>query len=102
MNSTGIYRQLHLRQDAFDLLARRFEPWRQLEMRTQIFECLVDQKSRRVGCDLKEHAARFTKVDGMEVLAVEYRRYVQPCSRQLRLPRALRFVRFGSEGYVVH
>jgi hypothetical protein len=58
------------RQHALDLLATRFEKLRQLQIPTKGLDRLVDRKSRKIGRDLEQNAARLAEVDRAEVLTV--------------------------------
>ena len=69
--------KLNGRQNAFDFLPVRLEPGRQLKGFAELFHWLVDGEAGRIGGQLKQNAARFTEVNGTEVAAIEYRRYVQ-------------------------
>ena len=62
---------------------------------------LVDSEPRRIGSKLKEHATRFTEIDGMEVLAVDHRRGITTDRNHLRAQRELHLVVRHPPGDVV-
>src|SRR5579883_2936369 len=59
----------------FDAFADRFQPWRQLQCRSQRVRGLVDQKSGTVGRDFEEHTAGLSEVNRPEVLAIDDARH---------------------------
>src|SRR6185295_17074165 len=64
-------RQVNARQYRLDLRAIWLVLLGQLELQAQLVHRLVDRKAGRIGRDLEEHAAGLTKVDGVEVIAID-------------------------------
>src|SRR4029077_17579105 len=69
--------QVNRRKNLFDAFPAWLQPGWQFERLTQLFRRLVNGKTGRIGRQLEQHAARLTKIDGMEVAAIHHRCNVQ-------------------------
>src|SRR5438094_8850850 len=93
---------MNVRQQRFDLEAARLEPWRQLERLAQRFSRLVNKEARGIRRNLKKNPTRLSKVNRMEILAVEHGSNAQASARQLVARLALSFVVRRAKGDVVN
>ena len=71
-------------------------------MGAQLVHGLIRRKARRIGRNLKQHAARFVKIDGVKILAVGHRRNVKTRFGEFQLPGQLRFLAFRTERHVMN
>ena len=58
----------------FDRASMRFELFGELQTFAKMLGRLVDCESRTVGCDLKQDPAGLAKINGVKILAIDYRR----------------------------
>src|SRR3981081_94618 len=70
----------------------RFVLRRQSQILSQLLDRLINGESRRIGRDFEENAARLTKIDRVEVLAIDHRRNGQTGRDELFSPGDLFFV----------
>ena len=62
------------RQRAFDLPAVRLEERREHELLAQMRGIFVNREAGAFGCQLEQHAARFSEIDGLEPETIDHRR----------------------------
>src|SRR6202035_2415161 len=84
--------QFNWQKNLFNVCAAFFEPRRQFKRFAKMFDRLIECESWRIGGNFKENAARFTKIDGMEVGSIEHGRDVQGHSRKGLAPLKLRTI----------
>ena len=65
-------------QDVFDVGALGFEPRRQFETRTQIFDLFVHREARPGRGQFYNVAVGIVGIDASEVNPIQYRRNLQP------------------------
>ena len=81
--------QLDFGQGFFDSGVVLRKPGWELECFSEMLDRLVECEARWIGCDLKEHTAGFSNVDGAEVGAVEHGCDVQVDFRKRLTPVGL-------------
>src|SRR6202022_834879 len=77
------------RKRYIQLVAANLEPGRQAQGRSKGLDTLVDCEAWTIGRDLEEHPARLTKVDRLEVIAVDDGRHVEPAFDERFAPLGL-------------
>ena len=93
---------LQSRKTPLDGSPQGFVLLRQFQVMTQAFISFIHRKTRRIGCNFKEHATRFMKVDGFEIFPVDYRGYGKPTINQQSSPVLLFIVCRCSKGNVMN
>src|SRR5262245_56177816 len=71
-------------------------------MHSEFFDFLVQRKTRRLSCDLKEHAAGFAEIDGMKISAIDDWRDVVAEIDKTLAPLKLFGLILGSKRNVMH